>query len=104
MHPEFNCPCTVRQLASSATPPPSFVGNDYFCDTGRARTFQAIFYGDDPEQVVDQIMTAALSTILHGFVDNYHLPQLMILSCVSVVCICPVDEDTPVEVVEINVQ
>ena len=45
--PAFNCPCTVRQQASSATPPPSFVGNDYFCDTASA-ALQAIFYGDDP--------------------------------------------------------
>ena len=32
--PESNCPCTNITLAADATPPPDFVGNDYFCDTG----------------------------------------------------------------------
>lgn len=32
--PGSNCPCTNTNLASSATLPPSFVGTNYFCDTG----------------------------------------------------------------------
>ena len=47
-YPSVNCPCMNRNLASSATPPPDFVGNDYFCDTGSADRFQFIFYGNDP--------------------------------------------------------
>ena len=61
-----------------------------------------IHYG--MELVVDQIMTAVLSTIHHGFVNNYHLPQLMILRCGFVVHISLMSEDTPVEVIEIYVQ
>ena len=30
----YNCPCTNVHHAASATQPPAFVGNDYFCDTG----------------------------------------------------------------------
>ena len=29
-----SCPCTNNCQANSTTPPPSFVGKDYFCDTG----------------------------------------------------------------------
>ena len=50
---EFNsaralvCPCTNTR---NSPPPavPSFVGNDYFCDTGSEEHFQYIFYGEDP--------------------------------------------------------
>ena len=47
-NPLLNCPCTNRNLASLATPPPDFVENDYFCDTGNEGVFGDIFYGDDP--------------------------------------------------------
>ena len=30
----ISCPCTNNCQANSTTPPPSFVGKDYFCDTG----------------------------------------------------------------------
>ena len=32
--PSSNCPCTNTNQAAQATPPPAFVGTDYFCDTG----------------------------------------------------------------------
>ena len=39
------CPC----FSISSTPSPSFVGEDYFCDTGSSGHFQVgKFYGDDP--------------------------------------------------------
>ena len=42
----FNCPCiNTNQLGR---PPPAFVGNDYFCDTGSEDRRQLIFYVDDP--------------------------------------------------------
>ena len=41
------CPCTNTNNPAP-TAPPSFVGQDYFCDTGSANHFQYIFYGDDP--------------------------------------------------------
>ena len=46
--PSSNCPCINTNLSAQATPPPAFVGNDYFCDTGSEDGVQIIFYGDDP--------------------------------------------------------
>ena len=44
-----NCPCTDTTQNSSATPPPEYVGDDYFCDTGSEGRFQnGNFYSDDP--------------------------------------------------------
>ena len=46
---QCNCPCTDSTQASRATPPPAFVGGDYFCDTGSAGRYQnGLFYGEDP--------------------------------------------------------
>ena len=47
--PSENCLCTNRDQASSATRPPAFVGNDYFCDTASSGHFNSrTFYSDDP--------------------------------------------------------
>ena len=47
--PQSNCPCTDTLRSNEATPPPSFIGNDYFCDTGSAGGYQSgRFYGEDP--------------------------------------------------------
>ena len=46
--PVSNCPC-IDNSSSMATPPPAFVGRDYFCDTGsEGRALNYNFYGDDP--------------------------------------------------------
>lgn len=49
--PFTNCLCTNTTLANLATPPPTFVGNDYFCDTGSsgsAHLDPLVFYINDP--------------------------------------------------------
>ena len=46
--PHSNCPCTNIATASQSTPPPAFVGNNYFCDTGIAGHYQVKFYGANP--------------------------------------------------------
>ena len=46
--PRTYCPCINTNLSAQATPPPAFVGNDYFCDTGSKEHAQKIFYADDP--------------------------------------------------------
>ena len=51
--PHTNCPCTnINQMAATPfppTPPPSYVGNDYFCDTGSTeRADSSTFYANDP--------------------------------------------------------
>ena len=48
-YPSSNCPCTNTTQAASATAPPDFVGNDYFCDTGSTNEYQKNrLYFDDP--------------------------------------------------------
>ena len=42
------CPCININFPSSTSQPPSFVGNDYFCDTGSQSRWVYIFYPDDP--------------------------------------------------------
>ena len=46
-YPQGVCPCTNIRNSQNDTIP-SFVGHDYFCDTGSENHFQRIFYGDDP--------------------------------------------------------
>ena len=46
-HRDTVCPCTnIRNNPPPAVP--SFVGQDYFCDTGSENHYQFIFYGNDP--------------------------------------------------------
>ena len=48
-YPQYNCPCTNLNQANSVTPPPDFVGNDYFYDTGSSNRYQlGRCYSDDP--------------------------------------------------------
>ena len=47
--PHAKCPCTNINTTDSATPPPEFVENNYFCDTGSSDfNVNNIFYSDDP--------------------------------------------------------
>ena len=41
------CPCTQPDLPYTGTVPP-FIGQDYFCETGSRDRYQIIFYPDDP--------------------------------------------------------
>ena len=43
----FVCPCSSNE-SSVGTSPPSFVGDDYFCDAGAVTQVAGIFYGDNP--------------------------------------------------------
>ena len=43
--PDFSCPCVSGSAAAS----PSYVGNDYFCESGNAGTgFRSVLYSSDP--------------------------------------------------------
>ena len=44
---EYVCPC-INIRSNQTQSIPSFVGSDYFCDTGSDDPWQHIFYGDDP--------------------------------------------------------
>ena len=41
----YGCPCNN---GSSASPPPSFVGNNYYCESGTYSSSSYILYADDP--------------------------------------------------------
>ena len=105
-YPGNNCPCTNRNLSSSATPPPDFVGNDYFCDTGSADEFQHIFYGDDP------LWDGAGCGPYNDCCDlnnppwfRKQLPSFTIDNIEMRLCREKLaDEDTPVEIIEIYVR
>ena len=46
-YPRYSCPCADRATARSLVP--SFVGNDYFCESGDpASTYASMFYSNDP--------------------------------------------------------
>ena len=47
-YPGSLCTCTNTNLASLATTPRRFVGDDYFCDTGSETHHRARFYIEDP--------------------------------------------------------
>ena len=45
---DYTCPCTLKDIPYTGTIP-SFVGQDYFCDTGSRSAAQVgLFYPDDP--------------------------------------------------------
>ncbi len=47
--PQLNCLCTNSNSRDRATPSPTFVGNDYFCDTGSSGAFvNGFFYSSNP--------------------------------------------------------
>ena len=96
------CPCTNRNYA--ATQPPSFVGNDYFCDTGSEGLWQPILYVDDP------LWDGAGCGPSNDFCDLNNPPwfrkQLSLATADDIeMRFChspsPTDEDTPVEIIEI---
>ena len=49
LYPTVICPCTDDRITpSQLLPIPSFIGNDYFCDTGSDTYAKYIFYPNDP--------------------------------------------------------
>ena len=101
------CPCTNRDSASSAIPPPAFVGNDYFCDTASAEHFQRIFYGDDP--LWDGAGCGPLNDCCDFNNPPWFRKQLPSATADDIeMRICGSqsvnDEDTPVEIIEIYIQ
>jgi hypothetical protein len=106
-HPHVLCPCTNRDLSSSATQPPSYVGNDYFCDTGSTNIIQSIFYGDDP--LWDGAGCGPNNDCCDFNNPPWFRKQLPSATTDNIeMRLChdqqSTDEDTPVEIIEIYVQ
>ena len=102
-YPRSNCPCTNTDTAS---PPPAFVGNDYFCDTGSSGTAAlGIFYGDNP--LWDGAGCGPLNTCCSFNNPPWfykQLPQPTTSDIEMTVCRTNTDEDIAVETVDIYVQ
>ena len=107
-----NCPCTNINQAPSATQPPSFVGNDYFCDTGSTNQWGFRFYPDDP--LWDGAGCGPTNTCCSLNNPPWFLKQMPsnITNDIEM-RMCRdhrglvngrIDEDTPIEVLEIYVQ
>ena len=106
VHPTFTCPCINRNVASSATPPPCFVGDDYFCDTGSTGQVLPIFYGDDP--LWDGAGCGPLNDCCALNDPPWFLKLLTFPTADDIemrLCRSIADyEDTPVEIIEIYIQ
>ena len=101
------CPCTNINFPESASQPPSFVGNDYFCDTASEHRFQNIFYADDP--LWDGAGCGPADTCCSLNNPPWFLKQLPSSTTDDIeMRICrdylAEDEDTPIETVELYVR
>ncbi len=103
--PWSNCPCTNINQTASATPPPSFVGNDYFCDTGSTNRWDHIFYPDDP--LWDGAGCGPANTCCSLNNPPWFLKQLPSTTTDDIemrMCRDQLDEDTPIEGIEIYIR
>ena len=106
-HIDSICPCTRPDISYTGTIP-SFVGQDYFCDTGSRGAFQFVFYPDDPlwnGQGCGDISTCCEFNNPPWFCKQLPQPttddiELRICGNQSV----EGDEDTPIEQVEIYIR
>ncbi len=103
----FTCPCTQSDQPYTGTVP-SFVGNDYFCDTASRDPFAHIFYANDP--LWDGQGCGGTSTCCQFNNPPWFCKQLPEPSTDDIeLRICAAgppltDEDVPIEVVEIFVR
>ena len=106
-HAHYSCPCTNIHHARSAQLPPSFVGNDYFCDTGSTQVVQGRLYPDDP--LWDGAGCGPANTCCSLNNPPWFLKQLPSTTTDDIeMRIChdepSTNEDTPVEIVELFIQ
>ena len=106
--PYLNCPCTNSSQAEFATPPPSFVGNDYFCDTGSTNQWESYrFYLDNP--LWDGAGCGPDNTCCSLNNPPWFLKQLPSTTTDDIemrMCFDQefFDEDVPIEIIELYVQ
>ena len=98
------CPCN----SGSSTSPPSFVSNDYYCESGTYSSWSSILYADDPlwdgqncngpesTCCTNPNMPWFLKTLNETITDNI---ELRVCSSRGLP-----DEDTPLDIIEIYVK
>ena len=103
-YPTHNCPCTKTNINSPS--PPSFVGNNYFCDTASINYFQFIFYPDDP--LWDGAGCGPLNACCTFNNPPWFYRQLPPTSDDIEMRVCRdqsrTDEDIPIETIELYIQ
>ena len=104
----FNCPCSPDSPQNSTVQ--SFIGNDYFCETGNPVTdgsFQAIFYTSDPLwdgkdcSSEGDCCTAPGLPWFHKVLNTTTTDYLELRVCADQLT---VDEDTPVSFYELYIK
>ncbi len=103
-HSASGCPC-LRPVF--ALPPPPYIGNDYFCDSGSRQYFEGFrFYGDDPlwdgagcESIRGFSNTCCTSNTPPWFYKDFPHPTTNSLECRDLV-----NNDLAIESFEIYVQ
>ena len=103
-HPQCNCPCT--KINTNTPSPPSFVGNNYFCDTASVHRYQHIFYPDD--RLWDGAGCGPLNTCCTLNNPPWFYRQLPPTSDNIEMRVCRdqprADEDIPIETIELYIQ
>ena len=101
----LNCPCTNINSVDQSTQPPSFVGNDYFCDTGSRNIWQYTLYQGNP--LWDGAGCGPANTCCSLNNPPWFIKQLPsstddieMRMCVDQIYS---DEDTPIEMIELYV-
>ena len=106
--PTWSCPCADRATAISRVP--SFVGNDYFCESGNPNSSgTSMFYSNDPLWDGQGCGAASCCELSYppGVTPPWfckQLPQITIDDIEIRICGERIgDEDTPVELIEIYI-
>ena len=100
----FNkCPCTNAAITTRVSPPPSFVGNDYFYDTAALTGFShGTFYNGD--QLYDGTGCGTNSTCCSFNSPPWFYKQLPQVTTDDIYIYIWNNEDIAIEIVEIYVQ
>ena len=111
----FKCPCINQNISPSSINIPSFVGNDYFCDTSLSNSYSSYskgFYPSDPlwdGQGCGSSNTccSVLNLCTNSppwFIKHLDLPSATTDNVEMRLCKPNSDGSTPIEVVEFYVQ
>ena len=111
--PTFKCPCINQYMSSSTIRIPSFIGNDYFCDTSLSNSYGSYtkgFYPSDPLWDGQGCGSSNTCCSVSNLCTNSppwfikHLPSATTDNVEVRLCKPHTDGSTPIEVVELYVQ
>ena len=105
--PFFNCNCTDTRQTTGTSQPPSYVGDNYFCDTASQNRYEYRLYTEDP--LWDGAGCGVNNTCCSFNNPPWFLKQLPSPTREDIeMRMCNDhglhDEDTPVEIIELYVQ